>query len=413
MTGLGITDRVYTSGKKPERPMLRFGANPATAVAQKALGASIQDIAHVSTAERLFKIFGTWNKDARRGGMSMEDVAGRALNLFAISIPQGIWAIWADRHKWERNGQNILSFLLSIVMTVVFKNDKYGFNNVLDLVMKPKEKLGEKTGLFKRLVNKARLSVDYFDILKAAGVEFEEEDRKKAFWSKIEGNQRALIDGLHRDLRGKSANGVLTEVEEKTLAGLEKELRAGGLDAAKQALRKEMLGKLTRAEQKLLEALPAFRRRISFFPILSTGLIILATIYIMGVWSTQMIFKYIAPLDHDFDPTDMPGKKKDKNQEPGVKQIQQALPAAAGLLASTGLIAAAQKLSSVPRPISVIQPGSFLKISGGRKFITNGANRFAPNGGSRFTPGAAVPSPVGLMQAPPVPPVIRGGAAHV
>jgi uncharacterized membrane protein len=264
MTGRVQNDRAYQSfANRPASAALRFGNTPAKIATQTLAADTTARIHNIETAEKLYRLFGNWTADARKGGLTMEDVASRALNLFAISLPQGYVAIKKKATPWERNIQNVLSLILGVGMTMFFKHEKIGFNFLLDKFMQPQEeKLPADAGLIKRLINRARLKIDYFDILKAAGIECSEADRAKAFWASLDGNQRTLIDGLYNKLRKKEEKGILTE-----------------------------------AEKSIKGALPAFRRRLVGFPALSLGLITLTTIYIMGFLTTWFVFKFVVPLD--------------------------------------------------------------------------------------------------------------------
>ncbi|HEY9687952.1 MAG TPA: hypothetical protein V6C52_13335 [Coleofasciculaceae cyanobacterium] len=238
-------------------------------------------IRNLDMAEKLYRVCGNWTRDARVGGLSVEDAASRFLNLFAISIPQGYVAIKKKATPWERNIQNFISFFLGIGMTIFFKNDKFGFNPLLNTFMKPQEKLPANPGLIKWLINRARLKTDYFDILKAAGIEVSEKDREKALWSSLDGNQRTLIDGLYNKLRKKEEKGILTE-----------------------------------AEKAIKEALPAFRRRLIAFPALSLGLITLTTVYIMGFLTTWFVFKFVVPLDAKYKANEEKHTQSKSGQHP-------------------------------------------------------------------------------------------------
>ncbi len=324
MTGLRLNDRVY-DGRFSGYPALRFGSAPLETAACQVVSQIGREIPHLGAAEKLFNRFGNWTFEVRRAGHSMEDIAGRGLNIVGISLPQGLLAVMTGLRPWERNGQNIISTVLGIGMVMLFKNDKFGFNTLLDKFMKPQDTtLGG--GFLKRLMNKARMPIDYFHLLKAAGVEFAEEDRKKAFWATLDGNQRTLVDGFYNKLQNKAKQGILTE-----------------------------------AEKPLLKALPAFRRRLVAFPFLSTSLIALATIYVMGYLTTWFVFKFLVPLDQ--------AKAGSGKPQPVVKSSGAYTPTVGGALMATPPRMSMPSSLQVNRPlprISMMQPKAFQQFGGDR-----------------------------------------------
>jgi hypothetical protein len=278
MIGTGYRDN-WRHGKHGQQHAPYFGTSVGKTVGKKIAKEAGQDILNLGVAQKLYKIFGKgpWTQDPRIGGLSMEDVAARLLNLMAITVPQGVVAIWTNTSAWERNAQNVLSLAAGVGLSMLFKHDKLSFNSLLDPFMKP---LPKDAGKLRRLLKPLHAKVNYFDILKAAGVEFKPQDCQKAFWARMDGNQRALVDALHHKLKNKKMQGLLTDKTEKAI----------------------------------LEALPRFRAQLIGLPFLSTTLIMLSTIYVLGYATTKFVFKVFVPWDEKREKQAAAAEKKGAQQ---------------------------------------------------------------------------------------------------
>lgn len=295
----------------------------------KAAQAAVGKIANLGFAERIFKAFGRLNADVRRGGMSLEDMAARTLTIFGVYLPQGVMAVKEDKHKWETNGRNAVVWTMTLGLTWLLKNEKWGLNTILNAFMRPRktpeqlqsyareldtqfaeqassrvspEKLARlgpvkrlKTRLSEamqpvtfqmrrllkpayvltdRLVNRYRLPNDYFNILDAVGID-RPANHKKAFWSTLDANKLKKINNFYDDLRLRADQGMLAA-----------------------------------NEQALLKTMPSFIRRLNVFPLIATTLITAATVYLIGDVAMRIVYKFIAPFDHDFDPASVNKKAK-------------------------------------------------------------------------------------------------------
>lgn len=263
-------------------------------------GDQVAKIANIGFAEKIFKIFGRLNADVRQGGLSLEDMAARLLTVIGIYIPQGYLSIKENKHKWETNGRNVVVWTMTLGLTWLLKNDKWGTNTLLDKFMHPKVAEDQTRGLIDRLINKVRLPVDYVDILKAADLVEKDFAPKGAYWSKLDANKLSKINNFFDDLKARAQKGALGEIEV-----IDKKLVNGEM--------KNVTRKI--AEKEILEALPGFIKRMNIFPLVSTTLITAATVYIIGDIAMRIVYKFIAPFDHDFDP-DRVKKKKSGNAQP-------------------------------------------------------------------------------------------------
>lgn len=262
----------------------KAAAEAAVAAAERAVST---DIAHLGFAERIFKLFGKANADARQGGLSLEDMAARLLTVFGVYLPQGVMAVKNDQHKWETNGRNAIVWTMTLALTYLSKSDKLGFNKLLDRFMQEQKPAEQLTGAFDKLVNRFRMQADYFEILKAANIGYRESDRKNAYWSKLDVNKLQSVNYLYERLLGKTKTNA-TGAPGK-LAKLQHELTE-----------KMQAGTITEAEAKMLKALPGFITRLNVFPLITTSIITAATVYIIGDVAMRLVYKFVAPLDHDF-----------------------------------------------------------------------------------------------------------------
>lgn len=325
----------------------------------QAIKTGTAEIKNLASAEKLKKFFGRFYGEVRKWNMSLEDWASRICVAVAVYFPQFLFSLGlfsslkhdkaskdagknpSDKqgnrtiHFFETNGRNIVLWVLNLVIARMVKDDKIGVNTLLNQFMQPRitsesisknlevlvqqrksledklkdmekhappgtgktkarrslernlDKLnnritkqmnlqkilasGGKLPLLQRLFNPLRLGDDYFEILKACGIQFQATDRFKAFWSSLDKNQLDLILKKLAELKAKDP-AALNEVE-----------------------------------QGLIKRIPGFMNRMNAFRLLSTAIIAGMTIYIIGVMAIDIVMKYIAPLDHDFDPTKLKG----------------------------------------------------------------------------------------------------------
>jgi hypothetical protein len=205
------------------------------------------------------------------GGLGLEDWAARCLTLIGLYIPQGYIAVKNDSHVWETNGRNALMWILAVGIVSFAKNDRWGFNTVLNHFMKNRQ--AEETNTFwGKLTSKFGLDGDYFKVLKEAGIPHKAEDAKRAFWASMDSN---MVDRLVHHYDKLTAKGTA----------------------------------LSEAEQTSHKLLGQFLRRRNAFSLTATALITGLTVYLIGKVAMDFVFKYIAPLDHDYEPPLKKGQK--------------------------------------------------------------------------------------------------------
>jgi hypothetical protein len=228
------------------------------------------------------KLFSMLNKMPAGGSgkfnLSMEDWAARYLTIFGIYLPQGLFALWEDKHKWETNGRNALIWTMTLLLTIAVKSDRLSTNTLLNVFMKDKNTTDPgKLGFFSKWVQNMKLDGNYFDVLKKANVDFcPIKDVKRAHWANLDDNQLRKVIKLYDDLAAKV--------------------------------------NLEPAEQKIKELIPKFLQRRNAFNLVSTGIITLLTMYLIGSLSMELVFRFIAPFDHDFEPDRF--KNRGKRQAP-------------------------------------------------------------------------------------------------
>lgn len=228
------------------------------------------------------KLFAMLNKlpasGAGKFNLSMEDWAARYLTIFGIYMPQGLFALLEDKHKWETNGRNALIWTMTLLLTIAVKSDRLSTNTLLNVFMKDKNTTDPgKLGFFSKWIQNMKLDGNYFDVLKKAKVDFcPIKDVKRAHWANLDDNQLRKVIKLYDDLAAKV--------------------------------------NLEPAEQKIKELIPKFLQRRNAFNLVSTGIITLLTMYLIGSLSMELVFRFIAPLDHDFEPERF--KNRGKRQPP-------------------------------------------------------------------------------------------------
>jgi hypothetical protein len=238
-------------------------------------------IANLKAGNRLQNILNSkwgksvFNRDVRIFNMSLEDVAGRLQTILGVYLLQGIFAVKDQKHPWETNGRNFVVWVLGTALTIFSKDRTWGVNNWLDkLFMRPRRAIPKEASAIRRrythALNALRMPLDYRDILKNAGIE----DARQGAWACMDANK------LHRLKR------YYTKLQAKPPGALDK------------------------AEKEILDHMPAFLRRLNLFPLVSTGIITAGTIYIVGGLAMDIVYKFIAPFDKDFDPSKLKNAKK-------------------------------------------------------------------------------------------------------
>lgn len=298
---------------------------------------AVTQVAHEGAADKLAHFFSkkAFQRDVRVGGMSLEDVAARAQTLIGVYLGQLYFSVKNQQHPWETNGRNAVVWLMTTYLVQLLKTDsKLGINTLLlNPFMRPRVDYSkpieplpqiikapiERTGVKKlfhtlmtpvrmawgltlkllsplapvanavakgvdRLINPLRMDVNYVDIMERAGVLVSDADRqavaagKKSLWASLDVNKLSRINNLFDELK--------IAVKDKGLEALSKE------------------------DQAIYKALPTFLKRLNIFPLVSTSLITAATVYLVGSVAMKIVYKFIAPLDKDFDPNSLRGQKK-------------------------------------------------------------------------------------------------------
>lgn len=268
-------------------------------------------LTHHKIAKSLTKIFDSgplgrlFSNDLRMRGLSMEDVAARSLTLFGLYIPQGFLSIKDQRHPYETNGRNALMWTLSVFLTQFLKNKGFGVNSLfLNPLMIEKSQLTtfdrqadipKDAGFFIRTIHRTMkppinwvqrqlnrafgMDGDYLAVLKDAGIDVNKKDIPNAMmgitapWADLDNNKIDLINHRYSELK--------------------KLVQKDGLEA------------LSKLESPLPEAVyrayPKVLKRLNIFPVISTSIIAAVTIYVIGGLAMIPVYKFIAPLDKDFD----------------------------------------------------------------------------------------------------------------
>jgi hypothetical protein len=225
------------------------------------------------------------------GNLSLEDWAARSLTLFGLYIPQGIISFWNDNHIWETNGRNVVMWTLAILVAGFSKSDTYGVNTFLDVFMQnskvdnPEALTRIKAVANKIGLNKLGIDGDYIQVLEDLKLLPPKSDRSKALWASLDSNtlDRAVFE--YNQLAIKAADKTIAQAEQKTI-------------------------------QATMKTLGQFLKRRNAFNLVSTGVMMALSTWLIGKFAMDMVFKYIAPLDHDFVPLD----KRNKNKAPSHQQ---------------------------------------------------------------------------------------------
>jgi hypothetical protein len=238
------------------------------------------EIAHLQAAEKIQQLFAWAKKDVRVGGLSLEDMAGRLQTLIGVYLLQGYFAVKHEKHPWETNGRNAIVWLMTLALTSITKSENYGVNTILfNPFMKQKGAAIRLFPFLRPLLDKARMDVDYLDIIQAAGIKIRDSEKTAA----LKGTKALWASSWLDDNKMKKIENHLIQLVHK------------GETASD-------------AEKAMRQAIPKFFNRINAFNLASTGIITAATVYFIGGVAMRIVNKFISPLDKDFDE-----HKKQKN----------------------------------------------------------------------------------------------------
>jgi hypothetical protein len=250
-----------------------FGAGPSTAGSS-----AVKDIAHIDIANGVLSGIRKLGitKDIRVGGLSLEDISGRLQTLIGVYILQGFFAYKDQKHPWETNGRNAVVWTMTAALTSWSKSDSYGVNTLLfNHFMKEKGTPNKIPGM-KALLDLSRMDVDYLKILEAAGIDVPSKDKEAA-------------------MKGKKALWASSWLDSNKVMRIQNHLES--LHAKKLALKAGET--LSEADQKMMEAIPHFFKRVNLANFGSTALITAATVYLIGSVAMQIVNKLFTPLDED------------------------------------------------------------------------------------------------------------------
>ncbi len=265
----------------------RFGS----ALQTQAADALIGPIRSIKPAEYLRSVFGKLHGDVRIRNTPLEAWASRINTLVAVYTPAFAFSIYPDKkHFWETNGRNALIWLLTIAIALWVNDDKWGLNPQLNKFMQPKVKdpktLEALPWLERQIINRLRPDYSCFEIMKAAGLKVAEKDKAKAFWASLDKN---YVDTMTTEF-AKNQDEIARLI-------------------------KLPLTELTASQKSLLNLrwVPSMLNRISGFKALATALQAALTVYLVGVLAMEVVFRFIAPHDKDFDASKFKKMKAMKN----------------------------------------------------------------------------------------------------
>lgn len=263
-----------------------------------------KQVAHLGTAQHIKSFItkiGLTSKDARVGGLSLEDIAGRLQTLIGVYILQGYFAYKDHKHPWETNGRNAVVWLMTLALTTWSKSESYGINTlVFNHFMQEKGTPNKVPGLRKLLLDPLRMDVDYMKILDKAGINIEDKEKdaamkgQKALWASswLDSNKVMRIQNYEKELKVKLANGTI-KADEKTM----------------------------------LAAIPKFFNRVNIANFGSTAVITLATMYLIGSVAMKIVNKLFTPLDEDTGMMSVKSNKAQKDSSKDGKKNQPSTPA--------------------------------------------------------------------------------------
>jgi hypothetical protein len=274
--------------------------------------ALVSDIKHIGIAERLYKKSGRIQINTNIWGFSFQDFASRCNLLIAVYLPALFFSLYPHKkHFWETNGRNALMWITNIGIIFLTKHPKYGVNAIFNRFMQPKgTKLIHPDGakliqaknkvghFFANFINPVadqvakysakllnhkffiktadlfRPNYSFYELLKTSGLKVTTEDiaKKEPLWGKLDHNQVEQLKMMR----------------EKAKTALE----TGG----------KLPGKITRQEaEALVKNVRNFTTRLGGMNLATTAVNILATVYVIGILAMDIVFRFIAPWDKDFD----------------------------------------------------------------------------------------------------------------
>lgn len=337
-----VSPEMARTVRQPLRPRFQGGAG----TAGKEL---VSEIKNIGTADSLYKKFGRMQVDLKIGGLSINDWASRVNTALAVYLPALYFSLVPEKkHFWETNGRNVLIWFATLGVALGTKHPKIGANGLFNHLMPQKKNLkladatgfGDKLGrLWQKGLDKLRPSYDYYDLLYKAGVLTEKE--MKTARNKLD-NQWASLDNNQIERLKMKVDQISKELEKP--------------------LENRQLEGMTRKDaEKFLKDAPNLMNRLSSMKIASLLANTGATVYLVGILAMDIVFKYIAPKDPDFDASKLTKykKKSDKKQStPDTSTVT--TPKPTGTPTGTPNVTPQAPVSFWPNPQSGTLPGAFM-----------------------------------------------------
>lgn len=257
---------------------LRFSGSPSSLVS---------DITHGQIAEKTRKIFGHISLEERPFGLSRQDVTSRVNVGTAVYLPAFFFSfIPHKKHFYETNGRNLLLWWTTLGLTLLTKSPKYGLNPPLTYLFmnsKKQRPLSPKGGFasvvhdyfkkpLERLSRPLRPNYNYFELLEYLVPEkkYSLKERQDAKWSGLSDNYKAALERRF----------ALLKNNPEELQKLARHLEIPSVEAA--------------------TALGDFTSRATRLKLFSAATSAFLAVTVLGVALMQIVLKYIAPLDPDF-----------------------------------------------------------------------------------------------------------------
>jgi hypothetical protein len=251
----------------------------------QAKNALVTDIKGIEGAKKLHGVFGRVLSDLKIWGFSINDWASRVNTLLAVYAPALYFSLVPEKkHFWETNGRNALIWLTTLGVTILTKHEKVGVNALLNHVMPQKKglkvaegkNLGDKIGrLWQKGLDTLRPKYDYYEMLHKAGVLTEEQTK---------------------DVRNKAANKWCLDNNQIEQLKMKMEQIADKLKN-----NKAIEGMSKDKAEAFVKNVPKLMNRMSNMKMAALAANMAATIFVIGIWAMDIVFKYIAPHDPDFD----------------------------------------------------------------------------------------------------------------
>ncbi len=282
---IGMLPQTNTASPKLKQLELKqepkFGNGPLKQAAKTVSLDSVEKLSQKLMENPKLEKWGSLN--TKLWNLSLQDWSARVAILFAFYTPQTVLAFTDNKHKWETLSRNILNWTVTIGILILNKHHKYGLNSLFNPYLKPQqETLPKDAGKYKQWINKWSYKPELFDyaskklgidLTKWTGLDDNHFDELKAAWQKLD-----------------------------------------KLNQAK---------KLSKSEQYVHKNIPSLVNRISAYKFLSVGISVALLAFFVGKVVMDVVYKHIAPLDHDFDASKYAnlGKKgKDKNRNTSLQQ---------------------------------------------------------------------------------------------